>query len=268
MLPLRSWQRSAMALAMASGIAAGCATGSDQRADRELQKEINRERSVGRAAVARLAHQYGLRRDEASTAYLNLVVASIAAISARPELEYHAAVLDTDEANAFALPGGYILITRGAVAQMQSEAELVGVLAHEVAHVVLRHSGEYRNNGGFMELFAGIIGGGGFLTGAIESSAEALHKTLLENGRQKELELDADRAGALYAAQLGYEPRAMVAYLKRTYAARSGEALSRTHPGLSERMRTIETFSKTNNLSGNAGNSNRFAEFRRRTIVR
>ncbi|MBX7059680.1 MAG: M48 family metallopeptidase [Leptospirales bacterium] len=232
--------------------------------DREREREFQRERTVGRAATARLARDFGIIRDPQSIRYLNLLAAALAQVSARPELQYHVAILDVEDTNAFALPGGYLCITRGAIEAMESEAELAGVLAHEMAHVVLKHAGNFQSEGSWMELVSGLLGGAGFLSAAVANSAEALHRTLLENGRQKDLELDADRAGALYAATLGYDPQAAGRYLQRVSAQSSAAGLNRTHPRLADRLAAIAIFVEENKLHGAATRSPEFMELKRR----
>lgn len=227
-----------------------CACASAQSVERRQLEEYSRERAVGRAVAARLARQYGVLRAPEFTAYLNALAAGVARISARPEVEYRAAVLDTDEVNVYAAPGGYILFTRGAIFAMESEAELVGVLAHEIAHIALGHAGEFRADASWLELLGGALGGGGFLNSAIDSSAKELHQMLLERGRQKQYELDADSAGALYASTLGYDPRALAAYLERAAARPGAGTLTRTHPPASERARALLAFADANQLPG------------------
>ncbi len=250
----------AVCLSLVCGLFFACTAG--QAAERRQLEEYQRERAVGRAVAARLARQYGVLRAPEFAAYLNALAQGVARISARPEVEYRTAVLDTNEINVYAAPGGYILFTRGAIFAMESEAELVGVLAHEIAHIALGHAGEFRADASWLELFGGALGGGGFLNSAIDSSAKELHQMLLERGRQKQFELDADSAGALYASTLGYDPRALAAYLQRAAARPGAATLTRTHPPAGERARALLEFADANQLPGARVERERFVRER------
>ena len=94
---------------------------------------------IGRGVASTLAGYYTLDRNEKLTEYVNLVGLTVASSQPRSDIYYRFGVLDTDQVNAFATPGGYIFVTRGALALMQDEAELAGVLAHEVGHVNEKH---------------------------------------------------------------------------------------------------------------------------------
>ncbi|MEQ1555916.1 MAG: M48 family metalloprotease, partial [Gallionella sp.] len=99
----------------------------------------NQELEAGRAADVEVRKQYLVYADEALQNYVNRVGQKLAAHSHRPNLSYHFTVLDSTEINAFALPGGYVYITRGILAYLNSEAELAAVLGHEIGHVTARH---------------------------------------------------------------------------------------------------------------------------------
>src|SRR5262245_20903850 len=97
---------------------------------------VPKEIEIGRGVAATVAGRWRIHPDSALNGDVHLVGQLVAQESPRAsEIAFHFAVLDTDEVNAFAAPGGYIFVTRGALAMMESEAELAGVLAHEVAHV-------------------------------------------------------------------------------------------------------------------------------------
>jgi len=96
------------------------------------------EQAIGQASAAKLINVFRLYDNADMTRYVNLVGNTVARQSGR-SVPYHFAILDTDVVTAVSLPGGYIFITRGALANLHNEAELAGVLAHEVAHVDRRH---------------------------------------------------------------------------------------------------------------------------------
>jgi len=128
----------------------------------------------------------------------------LAAQSHRPQLVYRFTVLDADDVNAFALPGGYIYITRGILAYLNSEAELAAVLGHEIGHVTARHSVRQYSAATATGLVIGIIGGGQ----AGQQLLSVLGNALL-SGYGRDHELESDRLGAEYLARTGYNPDAM-----------------------------------------------------------
>src|SRR2546427_12790257 len=97
------------------------------------------EIELGRSVATALGSRYRLLREEPLTRYVALVGTAVAMQSDRPDLRYYFGVLDTDEVNAFAAPGGYVFITRGTLALIRDEATLAGVLGHEIGHIALRH---------------------------------------------------------------------------------------------------------------------------------
>jgi predicted Zn-dependent protease len=97
------------------------------------------EQMIGDRAAAKLIHVFGVYNNPDMNKYVQMVGSTVAQFGTRNDVTYHFAILDTDIANAFAMPGGYIFVTRGALRNMKNESELAGVLAHEVAHVDNRH---------------------------------------------------------------------------------------------------------------------------------
>ena len=95
---------------------------------------------MGREGYNAAISEYGRYEDNALAAYVDSVGRKVARASEQPELAWKFTVLDDPVVNAFAMPGGYIYVTRGLLAHMQSEAQLAGVLGHEIAHVTARHS--------------------------------------------------------------------------------------------------------------------------------
>src|SRR5687767_101561 len=111
-------------------------TGRRQLALISESQEIN----MGRQGSVEVEQSIGLVQDQALQEYVQRVGATMAAVSERPQLPWQFRVLDDAQPNAFALPGGYIYITRGLLGLMDSEAELASVLGHEIGHVTARHS--------------------------------------------------------------------------------------------------------------------------------
>jgi predicted Zn-dependent protease len=204
--------RKARALALLAALAlANCAenpvTG---RTDIVLMSEAQ-EVAIGRREDPKVRSEYGVYRDEALQGYVNAVGQRLARASHRPHLEYHFLVVDSPEVNAFALPGGYIYVTRGLLAYIGSEAELAAVIAHELGHVTARHA--------VQRLTAGVAAsvGAAILQIFVPETRGALGENLLNvlggallAGYGREQELEADRLGAEYLARTGYDPQAMV----------------------------------------------------------
>jgi predicted Zn-dependent protease len=169
------------------------------------------ELEIGRTNHPKIIAEYGRYDDEAVQAYVQSVGEKLAAISHRPDLVYRFTVLDSPVVNAFALPGGYVYITRGLMAYLNSEAELAAVLGHEIGHVTARH--------GVRQQSAAQAANLGYTLGAIllpelrGAGSQNLFNILggaLLSGYGREHELEADRLGSEYLAKSGYTPEAMI----------------------------------------------------------
>src|SRR4051794_27901071 len=173
----------------------------------------------GQEAAAEVSKVYATYSDLPSLqSYVREVGQKLAKNSHRPQLDYHFTVVDSPEVNAFALPGGYVYITRGILAYLNSEAELAAVLAHEIGHVTARHSVRQYSAATAANV-AATLGGlavgmfvpqlGGTLAQAIQSVL-GLTGSVLLSGYGRSHELEADRLGAQYLARSGYDPQAMI----------------------------------------------------------
>jgi len=165
----------------------------------------------GRTNHPKIISQYGRYDDEALQAYVQTVGNHLAVVSHRENLVYRFTVLDSPVINAFALPGGYIYITRGLMSYLNSEAQLAAVLGHEIGHVTARH--------GIRQQSAAQAASIGYTVGAIlfPELAGAPSQDLfnifggaLLSGYGREHELESDRLGAEYLARAGYAPEAMM----------------------------------------------------------
>jgi predicted Zn-dependent protease len=166
------------------------------------------EIEIGRQMHPKILQQYGRYGDEELQQYVSEIGRRIAAKSDRPSLEYTFTVLDSEEVNAFALPGGYVYITRGIMAYLNSEAELVAVLGHEIGHVTAKHAARQQRGSTASAIGATLIG---VLTGSPDLAQVAnLAGTALVRGYGRDMELEADSLGAEYLARLGHDPEAMI----------------------------------------------------------
>ena len=169
------------------------------------------EIALGRQTHQQVLDQYGVYDDPELQVFVQQVGERLARKSHRNNLIYRFTVLDSDEVNAFALPGGYIYITRGLMAYLNSEAELAAVLGHEIGHVTARHS--VRQYSATQMANIGATLGAIFIPGMNNAAANQLVNifgTALLRGYGREHELEADRLGAEYLVTSGYEPKAML----------------------------------------------------------
>ncbi len=186
----------------------GCATNPvSGKQDFVLMSEAQ-EINLGKQAHQQVMKQYRPYNDPALQSYVEGIVEELGQQSHRDNLIYHVTVLDSPQVNAFALPGGYLYITRGIMAYMNSEAELAGVLGHEIGHITARHGVRQQSAG----TVAGLLGVGvGILTGSREAAQAAnIGSTALIRGYGRNHELEADRLGAEYLANVGYDPEEMI----------------------------------------------------------
>jgi predicted Zn-dependent protease len=145
---MNAWQTMiAATMAAALALVAGCATNPVTGKADVVTMSTAQEIEIGRKMHPQILQQYGRYADEELQAYVTDVGRRITAVSHRPELTYTFTILDSDEVNAFALPGGYVYITRGIMAYLNSEAELVAVLGHEVGQRRPRQPRQPRGNG-------------------------------------------------------------------------------------------------------------------------
>ncbi len=168
------------------------------------------EIALGRKANAEVLKQYAVYDNPALQNYVQEIGQRLANNSHRSNLVYRFTVLDSKEVNAFALPGGYIYITRGLMAYLRSEAELAAVLGHEIGHVTARHS--VRQYSAQQLTGIGLALGSILIPGMDQSTnqlAEMFGVALLR-GYGREHELEADRLGAEYLARTNYNPQAML----------------------------------------------------------
>jgi len=208
--------------------------------------DAKEEIEIGGDMAARLLGAAPLVADEALQRYVNNVGRWLAAQTERPGLPWRFGVLDAPQLNAFATPGGYIFVTRGLVARMHNEAELAGVLAHEIAHVLRKHHLKAIQKTAQLELANTVLGS---FSRADDTSNRrekmlAAGSELFARGLDKDDELEADRLGVVIAARGGYDAYGLPAVLQTLQAmnpADSGLALMfKTHPAPAERLGALE----------------------------
>lgn len=217
--------------------------------------DIEAEIRFGRELAARILGNYRILDDEKINRYVNLVGRALTLYAGRPEIKYHFGVLDSDEINAFATPGGYIFVTKGTLMKMDNEAQLAAVLGHEIAHVVRKHVVKELNIKGDDVSAAGgiasIIGGAtGSFREALDQALDEAADILFNKGYKVADEIEADRIGTLLASIAGYDPSALKQFLN---TASSFEKEDKTykkgeHPIQEVRIREINKTLEANGL--------------------
>ncbi len=224
-----------------------CATNPVSKKKEFVLMSEEQELSIGRQMAPQIEKEYGVYASSQLQEYISALGERIAGISHRPDIFFHFTVLDSPIVNAFALPGGYIYITRGLLAHMNSESELAGVLSHEVAHVTARHAvrqytkaASYQVGTGIASIFFPEISGG------MGQFADLAFLAIL-NGYSREFETEADSLAVTYTTKAGYDPQAMALLLQTLELLdryRSGKktytSLFATHPSTDKRIAAVE----------------------------
>lgn len=233
-------------------------TGQSERSVMSEEAEI----AEGAKGHEEVLKEYGAYANPTVQAYVNGLGQKLAAQSHRSQLQWHFTVLDSPEINAFALPGGYVYVTRGIMAYLDSEADLAGVMGHEIGHVTARHGAQRatRQQTAGLGVFAATVlgavlesqgvGGAGQL--ASQASQTAAAGYIASYGRDQELQ--ADGLGAEYLSRTHYDPHIMVDVItvlknQERFAADQAKAEGRpvpaqsdwlaSHPSNDQRLQTI-----------------------------
>jgi len=166
----------------------------------------SQEIAMGAQAHTEAEAEYGFVNQPALQTYVRQNGAKLAAVSHRPALDWHYTVVDSTVINAFALPGGYVYFTRGILAHLNTEAELAGVMGHEIGHITARHSVSQLTKAQFAQIGVGAAGILSPTFGQLGNIADsALGLWFLKFGRDDERQ--ADQLGVEYAARAGFDPR-------------------------------------------------------------
>jgi len=199
------------------------------------------EQTMGREIAGRMLGAAPLVNDAALQAYVNRVGRWIAVQGERPDLPWRFAVIDTASINAFAAPGGYVMLTRGLYEILDNEAQLAGVLAHEIAHVVRRHHVTVMQKSAALSAGAQLAqrdNRSALVNNMIGTGAEVFAR-----GLDKSAEYEADAIGVVLAARAGYNPFGLVDVLHKLAARGAGDGslalLFKTHPLPGERLEQL-----------------------------
>ncbi|MGZ5424730.1 MAG: M48 family metalloprotease [Candidatus Aminicenantales bacterium] len=208
---------------------------------------------IGRAVSALILSRYKTVDDAALTRYLNLVGMAVVYNSDRPETYggYHFTVLDSDEVNAMAAPGGFVFVTKGLVRRCGDEETLAAILAHEVGHVAARHGLQSIKKSRLVDAF-GVIGSTAAsqlnseeltkLTGLFEGALGDVLETLVGRGYDRKYEFEADELSVKFIAQTGYNPAGLAAFLTTMERDKPSGPVAgwfKTHPSPADRLTRV-----------------------------
>jgi predicted Zn-dependent protease len=207
---------------------------------------VEDEIAIGRDIAARTLGTYPLVRDEGLQRYLNTVGIWVALQTEKPNLPWRFGAVKSDQINAFAVPGGTVLITTGMLRLIGNEAELACVIGHEAGHVIRRHHIDLLQKDILTATGSKALGdnlGGGGLKGQVSQMANKEGAQLFMRSLDRGAERDADSDGVVYAARAGYDPESCLILMQRMASqkqdAGSLAALYKTHPNASERVKDV-----------------------------
>lgn len=207
-----------------------------------------KESEIGKEADKDILKIYGYYSNNELQEYINEIGQKLVSSINDPIFEYYFKVVDTPEVNAFALPGGYIYITRGMLAYINNEAELAVILGHEIGHVTSHHAVTQMNKSIASALItiAGLIASQDIRkeAGAWVTITTQLSQHIL-SGYGREAEMQSDELGIIYAHSAGYDPRTMIDFFKKLKARERSAGANyhgflATHPDTIERIITAE----------------------------
>ena len=207
-----------------------------------------KEIEIGRSGDKQIVFQFGIYQDKSLQLYVNTIGQKLVSKLSNKEFrKFHFKLVDSSEINAFALPGGYVYVTRGLLAALNSESELASVIGHEIAHVTLHHGAKLmiRSIGAQIFSVAGTIASPENASKWLAVSTALFQQINMGYGREAELESDSQ--GMLNSTEAGYRPIAMVNFLKnlRKQEVMSGQAyhgFQASHPETKERIVKAGTF--------------------------
>ncbi|SEL74996.1 Peptidase family M48 [Atopomonas hussainii] len=233
-------------------------------------KDLDEEQQIGQGATSVLLEKAPLLADQRIQRYVNLVGVWIALHSERPELAWRFAVLDSPSVGAYAAPGGYIVITNGLLQRLNSEAELAGVLAHEIAHVVQKHhltALQQQAQSGLLSDLALLAAQASQVSrqGGMSSKDTAMGERfkqsvsdLYSRGLQRSDEYEADTMGVVLARRAGYDAYGLASVLQLMSSERADTpalvSFLKVHPNLGDRLQALEkTYQYLDKQAPNSG---------------
>lgn len=209
---------------------------------------LKEEIAIGEEIATKVKQRYGVYRNKEVRRYVSLVGEAVALKSERVDgkrIKYHFSILDSEAINAFSCPGGYIFVSKGLLKKIENEAQLAGVLGHEIAHVTQKHVVKAIQKANIVAL--------GAEEALRHKDSKEFKKVvdfgtdLIFNGLSKEDEFEADQVGTNWAYLIGYDPKGLRDFLKALKELSSKESskltlLFKTHPSLDTRMSKLDEY--------------------------
>jgi predicted Zn-dependent protease len=214
------------------------------------------ERKIGEQVSLQIRNEFGVYQDKEVTKYVALLGTLLAQASSRPNLNWEFIVLDTDGVNAFAAPGGIVHVTRGALGLAKNEAELAGVLGHEITHITEKHTIGSIEKSNMIGVTADQVGKNGLAQEAIAKVVQQVYKNVLNNSFDRNDELEADRLGVVLADKAGYAPAGLSTLLTkiadRNKDQKEPNGMFASHPQLDDRIAKIKQTATAQKLAATA----------------
>jgi predicted Zn-dependent protease len=201
------------------------------------------EIKLGQETDLQVVKEYGLYEDRKLTDDLNGICQRLGKLSHRPNLTYHFKILDASVVNAFAVPGGYVYFTRGILATLNNEAELAGVMGHEIGHITARHSAKQYSRAQLAQIGLGV--GSLFMDSSVLSGLAQLGVGMLFLRFSRDNEREADDLGVEYSSRGGYDATQMANFFETLERMNPGSDRSglpgwfSTHPSPVDRVQAI-----------------------------
>ncbi len=220
------------------------------------------ERQLGEQVSLQLRNRFGVLQDPKVTKYVTLVGSTLTLVSTKPKLDWQFIVLDTDGVNAYAAPGGFVHITRGLLGLMKNEAELAGVLGHEITHITVKHT--VRAIQKSKTITTGTDVAGSSRSRFIQRMAGDAFNKVFDGAFSRDDEDESDRVGTQLANTVGYAPTGIADVLKKIQA-RNGSRQDRngmfaSHPAIKDRISNNEKLIKSQKLNATAMGAARYQQ--------
>jgi predicted Zn-dependent protease len=224
----------------------GCATNPVSKQPEFVLITEEQEINIGREMNAKILKEFGEYPAGELQQYVETIGKRLADVSERTDLFFHFKVVNTSDINAFALPGGYVYITRGLLSYANSESELAGVLGHEIGHVNARHAVRQYTKAASYNIATGVAS---ILVPDINQFGQVADVIFMavSSGYSREYEREADCLGITYAEKAGYDPKAISTFLRtlelldKVKGQKTYHSLFATHPRTEERVTLAES---------------------------
>lgn len=219
-------------------------------------------REIGAAVSERIRQRYGVVQDEAVHKYVTLVGTVVAQAVGEASQPYTFIVLDTDAVNAFAAPGGYVHITRGALALIGNEAELAGVLGHEIAHIAEKHTVKAIEKSNRIQMTTETVAGDREVLAQVTNLT---YEHVIENSFDRGDEMESDKVGVAATNEVGYAPSGLSTFLQtladRNKGATEKRGLFASHPDIEARIKRIDRQIEDDKLTATATVEARYTRY-------